>query len=364
MRPILISSLLLLLSFATICDAEQGLRFGSGKNQQTILPLGYSSRVVLGLKPNGYMVELDPKKIVEPTVIPRFPVFSQSQMRGELLHEFGKQFEVTGTGNYLVVHPKGGRDVWSKQFEQLYRSMTHFFKTRGYPTRKLQFPLVGIVFYSKSQYEQYCSRVLKANASDTYGVYMSNTNRCYLYDATQGAGKKSSEWEENLATIMHEVAHQTAFNSGIHTRRGSTPVWAIEGLGCLFEAKGIYDAFHFRSRNDRINYGRLYHFKKSVQKRGNLESAIMNMVASDKIFQRNPGDAYATAWALTFYLSEKQPRDYIRFLKKTSKFGPFDRYSSQQRVKDFAQIFGKDTKMLSMRVSRFVDELKLPKGVR
>lgn len=360
MRCAVISSIAFFLLFATPCVSEQGLQFKENGKSQTILPLGYSSRVVLGLQRNGTMVEINPHDMDSPKVLPRFSPFSQSEVRGELLKEFGRKYEVTGTGNYLVVHPRGSRDLWANRFEELYRSMTHFFKTRGYPISKPMFPLVGIVFHSESQYQAYCSRVLKVSASNTYGVYMANTNRIYLYDATRGAGKKSAEWEENLATVMHEAAHQTAFNCGVHTRRGRTPVWAIEGLGCLFEARGIYNSFHFRNRTDRINYGRLRDFKQSVQRSGDLESFLMSMVASDKIFQRDPSRAYAAAWALTFYLSEKQPRDYIRYLKKTSKRGPFDRYSAEDRMRDFKQSFGKDSRMLATRVSRFVDELKLP----
>lgn len=352
----LIVSIILLQLTAHAALAERGLKVRDGKVDRTILPLGYSSHEILGLARNGEMLQLDPRKMKDPQVVPRFRGYSQGEMRGDLLKEFGKSFEVTGTGNYLVVHPKGSRDLWANRFEELYRSMVHFFKQRGYHVSKPQFPLVGIVFYSKAQYQKYCSRVLKTNASNTYGVYMPQTNRIYLYDATQGKGKKSREWEENLATVMHEAAHQTAFNVGVHTRYGGTPVWVIEGLGCLFEAEGIYDAFHHRKQEERLNPGRLRYFK-SIKDSGNLESFLMGIVASDKKFRQDLGKSYAAAWALTFYLSEKQPRDYIRFLKKTSKVGPYDKYSDSDRVRDFRMIFGKDTKMLTTRVSRFVDDL-------
>jgi hypothetical protein len=239
--------------------------------------------------------------------------------------------------------------------------MMHFLRQRGFRTQRPKFPLVGIVFYSKSQYQQYMSRVVGTNASGSYCIYMGNTNRIYLYDATQGKGKESREWDENLATVMHEAAHQTAFNCGVHTRFGQTPKWGIEGLGCLFEARGIYDAFHYRKIDDRLNLGRLRDFKH-MRKTTDLEPLMMDMVASENVFKRRPGQAYAMAWALTFYLSEKQPRDYMRFLKKTSNLGPFDSYSQSQRVRDFQQIFGRDSKMLMTRVGRFIDEIRVDEG--
>src|SRR5437868_7687046 len=42
--------------------------------------------------------------------------------------------------------------------------------------------------------------------------------------------------EINIATIMHEVAHQLSFNSGMLNRQGDVPGWLAEGLACYCEA--------------------------------------------------------------------------------------------------------------------------------
>ena len=292
-----------------------------------------------------------------------FKPFSQAEMRGELLREFGKNFEVTGTGNYLVVHPRGASDLWANRFEELYRSMTHFFRTRGYPMSKPRFPLVGVVFHSQAQYQQYNRRVLKSDASKTYGVYMLTTNRIYLYDATQGTGMKSRRWRDNLATVMHEAAHQTAFNTNIHIRGAVTPNWVVEGLACLFEAKGIYDSVHFRNRQDRINYTRLLDFKKRFQRAGDVDNFVTSLAATDRLFRSDINRAYAAAWALTFYLSERQPRDYMRYLQAVSKREPMAGYSESDRIREFARFFGKDHRMLATRVKRFIDGIPIPKSM-
>lgn len=353
------AAVFLLCAATTPVFGDQGLKFSLDGNPETILPLGYSSRIVLGVKRNGYMIQVKPDDIKDPTVLPRFAPFSQSEMRGELLREFGKKFEITGTGNYLVVHPRGARDLWANRFEELYRSMTHFFKTRGYPMSKPQFPLVGVVFPSEAQYLEYGARVLKAKVSNTYGVYVPTTNRIYLYDATQGTGEKSRHWQENLATVMHEVAHQTAFNTGIHVRGAATPVWIAEGLGCLFEAKGIYNAAHYRSREDRINLGRMVAFKKNVAEDTN-ENFVTKLASTDRWFKYDPGEAYAAAWALTFYLSERQPREYVRYLKAVAQRGAFEEYNENERIQEFAKYFGRDHKMLATRVTRFINDIPIP----
>ncbi len=340
------------------CDfalGQQGLQFKFDGETQTFLPLGHTRHSVVALKQDGYMVEIKARDIKNPKVVPKFRSRTQSQVRGDLLREFGKSFDVTGTGNYLVVHPRGAKDLWADRFEDLYRSMVHFFRTRGYSTGKLQFPLVSVVFYSKSQYLEYNRRVLKSNANGSLGVYYPTTNRIYLYDATRGTGKENSLWAENLATVMHEAAHQTAFNTGIHVRGGETPYWIAEGIGCLFEAKGIHNSFRYKQTKDRINYGRMRAFQRTVK--GNEEELIASVIASDDMFKRDPGRAYATAWALTFYLSERESRKYIRYLKLVSKHKPVTEYRSSDRVKEFTRVFGKDYKMLALRVRRFVEGL-------
>ena len=350
------SLIVLLCLMTTNCLAEKGLRFNLEGSTVEMLPVGYSSRQVLGLKRNGEMLDLHPSDIKNPQVTRRFTPFSQSETRGELLREFGKHYEVTGTGNYLVVHPKGYRDLWANRFEQLYRSMTHFFRTRGYPMKKPLFPLVGIVFHSRAQYDAYCARVLNHHAGGSVGLYMESTNRIYLFDATQGKGTQSREWEENLGTVMHEVAHQTAFNTGIHVRRGGTPGWIVEGLGCMFEAKGIYDTSRFKLREHRINYSRLWRFKKySIDE---VEDQVTSMVSSDKLFRREPLTAYATSWALTFYLSERQPREYVRYLKMTAAHEPFDGYSSKERLREFTQVYGKNFRKLAMQLVRYMQDVR------
>lgn len=351
-----ISSIVVLTIVSTVY-AEKGLRFTLGEQRQTVLPVGYSRQTILGLTRGGEMLELNLQEIEKPKIVDRFQPYSQGQVRADLSREFGRNFDVTGTGNYLVVHPNGTKDLWADQFEELHRSMIHFFSQRGFQLSKPKFPLIGIVFYSKDQYNRYCGRVLKTNASNTLGLYMHQPNRIYLYDATRGQGTKSRAWEDNLGTIMHEAAHQTAFNCGVHKRYGQTPRWAIEGLGCLFEAPGIYDAFNHRKKTDRLNYGRLRDFKRLSS--DDVESTLIEIVTSERIFRNYPSKAYAMAWAMTFYFSEHHPRDYIRYLKTTSKLGPFDSYSARQRMRDFQGNFGKDTKQIATRILKFVGGLKL-----
>jgi len=187
---------------------------------------------------------------------------------------------------------------------------------------------------------------------------MPSTNRVYLYDMTHGTGDKSFAWQENFATVMHEAAHQTAFNTGIHIRSAATPHWISEGLGCLFEAPGIYDSFHYKNRADRINHGRLASFRDDVK--STAAEVIASIVTSDEPFKFDVARSYAAAWALTFYLSEREPANYIRYLRTVAQHKPLAPYEADQRVREFATVFGQDFRMVAARVTRFIDELPRP----
>ena len=75
----------------------------------------------------------------------QFRSYSTSELRAELLRELGGGFEVSGTGHYLIAHPRGQRDRWAERFEDLYRCFTRYFSVRGFPLTPPPFPLVGIV---------------------------------------------------------------------------------------------------------------------------------------------------------------------------------------------------------------------------
>src|SRR5262245_36661233 len=75
-----------------------------------------------------------------------FKSYSQAEIRGLLLKEFGQGYEVSGVGHYLVVHPAGKRDQWAPRFEELYRSFLQYFAARGWQLEEPRFPLVAVVY--------------------------------------------------------------------------------------------------------------------------------------------------------------------------------------------------------------------------
>ena len=90
------------------------------------------------------------------------------------------------------------------------------------------------------------------------------------------------------------------------------------------------------------------------RKPGSLEQ----LIGSDRMFQYDSDAAYAEAWALSFYLAEREPRKYVQMLQKLAARQPMSDYTTARRLQDFHAVFGNDLHMLEVRMLRFIDSLE------
>ncbi len=285
-----------------------------------------------------------------------FQSYSQAEVRGQLLREFGKGYEVSGAGHYLVVHPAGERDDWAPRFESLYRSFVHYFAARGWRLEEPQFPLVAVVYPRQVDFHQAAKADGFPPSSTLLGYYTPLSNRIVMYDIT--SGRSGIDWTVNAETIVHEAAHQAAFNTGVHSRFGQTPRWVAEGLGTMFEARGVWQSRTYLNQADRINRALLSDYRQYVASGRRPKDALATLISSDRIYETSSRNAYPEGWALSFFLCETEPKKYFRYLTKTAAAPPFTAYRGPDRLKDFTAIFGSDLAMLDARLQRFIKGLK------
>ncbi len=320
-------------------------------------PLHLKGKTCYMLRPDGQMVKFASAKASNyKKVDDKFRAFDYATMRGELMSEFGGGFEVSGAGHYLVVHPAGERDKWAGRFAALYRSFTYYFGQRGFTPARPAFPLVAVVFRDRQQFVQYSLRAGTPVSPTVLGYYSPMSNRILMYDMTAGDPHKESHWQATAETIIHEAAHQTAFNTGIHGRFAEQPQWVVEGLGTLFEAPGVWDARKHPSQAARINRYRRDTFRKYAAnwKKGTLAE----IVSSDRLFKQNADAAYAIAWAVTFYLSETSPRRYTTYLKTVAARPILQKYQAPVRLADFQKAFGNDLNLLEANMLRYMSKIE------
>ncbi|HEX5102458.1 MAG TPA: DUF1570 domain-containing protein [Pirellulaceae bacterium] len=339
---------------STVTAADRLIRLDiPGRTGFEGTPLAWSSQQVFFLARDGQLVECDPRQATNFSEVPGgFKSCSQGELRGLLMAEFSG-YEVSGVGHYLVVHPAGRRDEWAPRFEELYRSFVVYFSARGWRLEEPQFPLVAVVFPRQIDFARHAAREGLVASSGVLGYYSTDTNRILMYDS----GASGNDWTATADTIIHEAAHQTAFNTGVHSRFGTAPRWVVEGLGTMFEARGVWNSRNFPHVGDRINRGRLQAWRQYSRSRRRAD-AIAQLVASDRPFQADADGAYSEAWALSFYLSETQPQKYSAYLARTAATRPFSTYRSQERMKDFTDIFGSDLAMLDAQLQRYLAGLK------
>lgn len=282
-----------------------------------------------------------------------FRAFNPAEMRTKLLEEFGSGYDVSGAGRYLVVHPAGQRDVWAPRFDELNRDFVHYFTARGWRPDPPSFSLVAIVFGDKNQYLRYANSEGNRLDSSVIGYYSPRSNRVAMYDIT--TEHPNVDWQMNAETIIHETAHQLAFNGGLHNRYGETPKWASEGLACYFEARGVWNAGRHRQLKDRVNAYRKQSFEKLLATRP--KGLMAEMVQSDRLFQTDPERAYAEAWGLTAFLVETRPRQYFEMLRRVAAAPNFQHYTGPTRLADFNAAFHENLSVLEAKYLQFMRDL-------
>jgi len=284
-----------------------------------------------------------------------FRPLRQNEMRGDLLAEFGKDYDVTGTGNYLVVHPAGQKDQWASQFEKLFRSFHQYFAARGIHLQQNEFPLVAVVFPDFRSYQQYAAKDGMRVSPGLVGYYSSRTNRVALYDVTHG-NHDNPAWTENMATIIHEATHQTAFNTGLHSRYAPQPKWLVEGLATMFEAPGVWDSRNHGRFRDRVNRTRMLEFLEYA-KTLRQPNSLAQFIATDDAYYQRPATAYGEGWALVFYLIETRPREFAAYVRTVAARSAEEGYTAEERLRDFQEAFGSDFDQMEAYFLRYITDL-------
>ncbi|QDT03259.1 hypothetical protein K227x_16410 [Rubripirellula lacrimiformis] len=324
-----------------------------GKSQRGIPLLRLTHEMVI-LGRDGWMHSLDPalpESQIRETNQPFDPI-SAAELRNELNGEFRRGFEVQATKNFLVVQPEGRGDRWPKLFEQSHRAFVSYMSRRGVEIREGSFPMVAVVLPDEAaMYREF--KKLDIEMKRVAGVYAGESNRVITHD---GGRRSITE-----ATVRHEAAHQSAYNSGVHSRMSETPRWISEGIGQMFEPAGMTNARTAAQLSDRINQDSLQYIKQNFSGRDDVRfsQAVMQLVSDDTLFQSpdTTAKAYAVAWAMMFYLAERESDHFAKLLNQTSRRPPFRSYPRAERVKDFEQFADCEIFEFSKRVSWYVHSM-------
>lgn len=333
--------------------ADFSLRVTIGDRQLEGRPIWWDDQQMLLMARDGSLELFDHRTTRDAErASPSFVAYDADELRALLVEEFGKTYRVSTTQHFVVVHPPGAWNGWPERLESLYRRFVHAAQVRGFAIGPPPTLLAAIVFRSEADYFQHAAKSGTQLHPGTLGHYDPQSNRIYLFDAA--GALTDGDAGGNQATILHEAAHQTAYNVGVHRRFAEQPRWLVEGLAMLFESPHAWNGTA-SGPAQRVHAQRLADFRQEQPARS--ADWPLRLVASDRSFDAAPVSAYAEAWALSFYLSETQPQAYARLLQRAAQRDVMSAYDATARVRDFAAEVESDWTMLAARIDRFLAEL-------
>lgn len=314
---------------------------------------------VMLMSPDGVLWNIPPEELVDRTTDEDpFVPLNADELKRKLLAELPAGFEVHATAHYLIFYNTSQAYAqWcGSLFERLYTAFTNFWSRRGLKLYEPVMPMVVVVFADQPSYVSFANAELGSNAKQIVGYYSLRSNRVTMHDLTgteaaRGAiGRRGNmaqinqmlarpEAESMVATVVHEATHQIAFNCGLHKRFADIPLWLSEGLAVYFEQPDLKSAKGWRTIGD-VNRSRLVQFQAYLPNRP--ADSLKTLIADDKRF-RDPKqvlDAYAEAWALTYYLMRQSPKKYQSYLEQLAAKDPLVWDDPGERIRLFTECFG------------------------
>ncbi len=224
------------------------------------------------------------------------------------------------------------------------------FRQRGFALAVPSSKLIMAIFDSPAGFKAYHETFHPKTRvpADITGLYYPDTNRLTMFDQHQNPGLAFRHnpllaRDENMATIMHEVAHQLSFNCGLLNRHGDGPSWVVEGLACYCEptVSGEWQGF------GEINQVRLAGLQK------NRLLPLETLLQSDAwVYSDNIMVGYSQSWALFRMLMQQQPKALRAYLERI-----YYRRTPDYRLSDFVAAFGTDVAAMERRHQAYVRTL-------
>lgn len=277
-----------------------------------------------------------------------------------LLAEMGPGFQVYQSKHYVVVYNTTLKYAqWSASLlERLQRGFLAYWKKQGFDVKEPEHPLAVVVLGDKDSYMQYAKEELGAAAGSAIGFYSLKTNRITMYDLTgmQALRRENTkrgslhdisamlsepEAEPLVATIVHEATHQIAFNCGMQKRFGANPDWLGEGLAMFHETPDLGSSRSW-SGIGKVNYQRWDRYRNNAN--ADRVAPLRALIVNDERFRdsRTAVDAYAEAWAWTYFLITWHTDKYVAYLKDLAAKPVLTIDDKRTRMHDFTKHFGSD----------------------
>jgi hypothetical protein len=305
-----------------------------------------------------------------------FAPYTADELGERVLKELPAGFAVHRTARYVVCYntSRAYAEWCGSLFERLYMAFTNYWTKKDFELVEPEFPLVAIVFDDKRSYTEFARKEVGDAAGQIVAYFSLTSNRMVMYDLTglearEGMGRSLRSRSQinqllsrpgavqTVSTIVHEATHQIAFNCGLHARFSDCPLWFSEGIAVFFETPDVKSSRGWKGIGS-VNQPRLARFRDYLSRRP--ANSLETLLTDDTRLRgsKTAPDAYAEAWALTYFLSRRYPSQYIAYIKLLSAKKPQHWDDANARLADFKATFGDDLGKLDTEFVRYMIEVR------
>jgi hypothetical protein len=305
-----------------------------------------------------------------------FAPYTADELGERVLKELPAGFAVHRTARYVVCYntSRAYAEWCGSLFERLYMAFTNYWTKKDFELVEPEFPLVAIVFDDKRSYTEFARKEVGDAAGQIVAYFSLTSNRMVMYDLTglearEGMGRSLRSRSQinqllsrpgavqTVSTIVHEATHQIAFNCGLHARFSDCPLWFSEGIAVFFETPDVKSSRGWKGIGS-VNQPRLARFRDYLSRRP--ANSLETLLTDDTRLRgsKTAPDAYAEAWALTYFLSRRYPSQYIAYIKLLSAKKPQHWDDANARLADFKATFGDDLGKLDTEFVRSMIEVR------
>jgi hypothetical protein len=375
--PLLAALLLTAVSSGVAAGVDQ-VTFLRDKQQRSVsgkLLVTAQDGGLMLMSPDGMLWNIEPTEIVAHTHDNQpFAPLSLAEAGRRVQAEL-PGFQVYSTAHYVICY--GTSRVYAQWvgalYERLYTAFSTYWTARGIKLVEPELPLVVLVFPDQESYMQQTKAELGEAAKSIIGFYSLRSNRVTMYDLTgieslrRLGGNRSSAGEINqllnrpeaeamVATIIHEATHQLAFNRGLQARFADVPLWVSEGVALYFETPDLRNARGWHTVG-AVNRVRLDQFRQYSN--GRPTRSLESLMVNDHRFRdpRQAVDAYAEAWALTYFLIRQKPKAYTEFIEAMAAKKSLFTVTPEQRLAEFKFAFGDDLTHLDAEFLKYMQKV-------
>ena len=324
---------------------------------------------IMLLARDGHLHSVTPKvEIAREDTEKEFVPFTADELSVRLLAEFGDGFHIHKTANYVIC--SNATETYTKWCGVLFQRLSAGFHRQWEKTdlklHKPKSPLIAVVFRNAQQFAEFATKDEGPHLAAAQGYYSIRSNRMIMFDLTSDSKTTVKSGQDivrrlamkpaNVATVVHEATHQVAFNSGLHTRYADNPLWLTEGMAMYFETPDLRSPKGWKTAG-RVNLSRLKQYREYKAKR-RKDNSLTQLVQNNDVFQSSVHDAYAEAWALSYFLMKTHREQYVNYLKLVQAKPRLVWDSKEQRIDDFVGAMGKSIEKLDAEFERYMRRLR------